>query len=164
VVPGIPSAVAVPSAAGIPLTHRGLSSSFAIVTGHEDPTKPGGSVDWGRLATAVDTLVILMGVAALPIVTDRLIAAGGAAVTPAAVIRCGTTPAQEVVTGTLGDIARRAAHLAPPAVTVVGPVVGLARALHEAGLPVVGVLAVPSRGLAGSWYARSVDPGGPQAP
>ena len=61
VVPGVSSAFAVPAAAGIPVSHRSLSSSFAVVTGHEDPTKAEASVDWARLATAVDTLVILMG-------------------------------------------------------------------------------------------------------
>jgi uroporphyrin-III C-methyltransferase len=66
VVPGVTSAVAVPAAAGIPVTHRGVASSFAVVTGHEDPGKPGGRVDWERLAGAVDTIVVLMGTAALP--------------------------------------------------------------------------------------------------
>jgi uroporphyrinogen III methyltransferase/synthase len=132
VVPGVSSAVAVPAAAGIPVTHRGLASSFAVVTGHEDPSKPGGGVDWERLAGAVDTLVVLMGVAALPAIARRLIAAGRDAGTPAAVIHRGTTPAEEVVTGTLGDIARRAAHLPAPAVIVIGDVVRLRECLQAA--------------------------------
>jgi uroporphyrin-III C-methyltransferase len=125
VVPGVTSAVAVPAAAGIPVTHRGVASSFAVVTGHEDPGKPGGRVDWERLAGAVDTIVILMGTAALPEIARRLLTAGREPATPAAVIRRGTTAAEEVVTGTLANIARRAAHLAPPCTIVIGEVVRL---------------------------------------
>jgi uroporphyrin-III C-methyltransferase len=123
VVPGVSAAVAVPAAAGIPVTHRGLASSFAVVTGHEDPAKPESAVDWERLATAVDTLVILMGVGALPRIAAQLLAAGRGADTPAAVIHRGTTEAAETVVGTLGDIALRAARLQAPAVIVVGEVV-----------------------------------------
>jgi uroporphyrin-III C-methyltransferase len=126
VAPGVSSAVAVPATAGVPVTHRGLSSSFAVVTGHEDPAKPGGGVDWARLATAVDTLVILMGVAALPDISARLVAAGRSVETPAAVISRGTTAAQEIVTGPLGEIATRSAHISAPAVIVVGEVAALA--------------------------------------
>jgi uroporphyrinogen III methyltransferase / synthase len=125
VVPGVSSAVAVPAAAGIPVSHRGLGSSFAVVTGHEDPAKPEPTVDWARLATAVDTLVILMGMSALRTIAPRLIAAGRDAETPAAVIEQGTTATQRTVTGTLGNIASRAAHLQPPAVIVIGAVAGL---------------------------------------
>jgi siroheme synthase len=132
VVPGVTSAVAVPAAAGIPVTHRGVASSFAVVTGHEDPDKPGGRVDWERLAGAVDTIVVLMGTAALPEIARRLLAAGREPATPAAVIRRGTTAAEEVVTGTLADIARRAAHLAPPCTIVIGEVVRLRRARRSA--------------------------------
>jgi uroporphyrinogen III methyltransferase/synthase len=117
--------VAAPAAAGIPVTHRGLSSSFAVVTGHEDPGKTAGSVDWDRLATAVDTLVILMGIATLPVIAARLIAAGRDPATPAAVIERGLTAAQRTVTGTLGNIAERAARLASPAVIVIGDVASM---------------------------------------
>ena len=136
VVPGVSAALAVPAAAGIPVTHRGFASSFAVVTGHEDPAKPESAVDWERLATAVDTLVILMGVGALPRITARLLAAGRRADTPAAVIHRGTTDAEETVVGTLGDIAARAAGLQAPAVIVIGEVVAfrslLARSLLDA--------------------------------
>ena len=136
VVPGVSAAIAVPAAAGIPLTHRGVASSFAVVTGHEDPAKAESAVDWKRLATAVDTLVILMGVGALPRIVSRLQSAGLAADTPAAVIHRGTTEAQETVVGTLGDIAARAAGLQAPAVIVIGEVVAfrsqLARPLLDA--------------------------------
>lgn len=125
VVPGVSAALAVPAAAGIPVTHRGLASSFAVVTGHEDPVGRGSRVDWERLATAVDTLVILMGVATLPHIAGRLLAAGRAADTPAAVIHRGTTEAEETVVGTLADIAERAAGLPAPAVIVIGEVAAL---------------------------------------
>jgi uroporphyrin-III C-methyltransferase len=138
-VPGVSSAVAVPAVAGIPVTHRGLASSFAVVTGHEDPSKPGRQVDWERLAGAVDTLVILMGVAALPEIARRLMAGGRDPETPAAVIHRGTTPAEEVVTGTLADIARRAVRLPPPSTIVIGDVVRLRECLHrvDAGISAV---------------------------
>ena len=142
VVPGVSAAIAVPEAAGIPVTHRGVASSFAVVTGHEDPAKPGSAVDWERLATAVDTLVILMGVGALPRLAPRLIAAGRAAGTPAAVIHRGTTAAQEIVTGTLGDIAARAARLQAPAVIVIGQTVALRPPLSA---PLTDLLALACR-------------------
>jgi uroporphyrinogen III methyltransferase/synthase len=136
VVPGVSAAIAVPAAAGIPVTHRGFASSFAVVTGHEDPAKPDSAVDWERLATAVDTLVILMGVGALPRIAARLLAAGRSGDTPAAVIHRGTTEAEETVVGTLGDIAARAARLPAPAVIVIGEAVAVrslvARSLLDA--------------------------------
>ncbi len=131
VVPGVTSAAAVPAYAGIPVTHRGLASTFAVVTGHEDPGKEESAVDWGRLATAVDTLVLLMGVKTLPEIVDRLIDGGRPAETPVAVIQSGTTPDQRTVTGTLADIVRRVqeAGITPPAVTVVGEVARLRETL-----------------------------------
>ncbi len=127
VVPGVSSAVAVPAAAGIPVTDRRLASSFAVLTGHEVSDRPTSRVNWRRLATAVDTLVILMGLANLRRTAGMLIDHGRPPATPAAVIAHGTTPAQRVVVGTLGDIADRveAAALTPPAVMVVGEVVRL---------------------------------------
>ncbi len=131
VVPGVTSATAVPAYAGIPVSHRGLAATFAVVTGHEDPDKSEPAIDWERLATAVDTLVLLMGVKTLPETVDRLIAGGRSPETPVAVIRWGTTPDQRTVTGTLGDIVQRvrAAKLQPPAITVVGEVVRLRETL-----------------------------------
>jgi uroporphyrin-III C-methyltransferase len=142
VVPGVSSAIAVPGAAGIPVTHRGLASSFAVVTGHEDPAKAGFPVDWERLATAVDTLVILMGVATLPRIAARLLTGGRRADTPAVVIHRGTTEAQRTVTGTLADIAERAADVPSPAVIVIGEVVGLRLTL---AFPLLDTLALPAR-------------------
>jgi len=134
VVPGVSAAIAVPAAAGIPVTHRGLASSFAVVTGHEDPTKPESTVDWERLATAVDTLVILMGVGALPRIAARLMSGGLAGDTPAAVICRGTTEREETIAGTLRDIAGRAARFAAPAVIVVGAAVAFRSCLDPSDL------------------------------
>jgi uroporphyrinogen III methyltransferase/synthase len=127
VIPGVTSAVAAPAYAGIPVTQRGLASSFAVVTGHEDPTKAESAIDWHHLARGVDTLLFLMGVGNLPEIVARLVEHGRAPETPAALVRWGTTPRQETVVGTLADIAEKvkAAGLRPPAVAVFGQVVNL---------------------------------------
>jgi uroporphyrinogen III methyltransferase/synthase len=127
IVPGVSAAVAVPAYAGIPVTHRGLASSFAVVTGHEDPGKGGPGVDWARLATSVDTIVVLMGAKSMPRIAAALMAHGRPPDTPVALIRRGTTEAQETVVGTLADIVARgaAAGLTPPVLAVIGPVVSL---------------------------------------
>lgn len=132
VIPGITSAIAAPAYAGIPVTHRGLAASVAFVTGHEDPTKAERDVDWEKLATAVDTLVLLMGVGQLPQIIERLIAAGRDAATPAALIEWGTLPRQRTVVATLGDIVAKAAEagIGSPAVAVVGDVVRMREALR----------------------------------
>ena len=127
IVPGITSAIAVPAYAGIPVTHRAVATSFAVVTGHEDPTKGESDMRWDKLSTGIDTLVFLMGVANLPHITAKLIENGRPADTPAAVIRWGTKPEQRVLVTTVGqaaeDVAR--AQLKPPAVFIVGEVVKL---------------------------------------
>jgi uroporphyrin-III C-methyltransferase len=127
IVPGVSAAVAVPAYAGIPVTHRGAASSFAVVTGHEDDTKLETAVDWGKLATAVDTLVILLGARSLPRIAAALLAGGRRPETPVALIRWGTTDSQVTITGRLDEIGGRAeaAQLAPPVVIVVGDVVAL---------------------------------------
>ena len=124
IVPGVSSAVAVPAYAGIPVTHRKFASSFAVVTGHETH-KAQSAVDWGKLANAVDTLVILMGLKNLPRITAELLKHGLSPETSIAVISQGTTESQERVTGTLGNIVGKAAHMKSPAVIVVGKVVDL---------------------------------------
>lgn len=124
IVPGVSSAVAVPAYAGIPVTHRKFASSFAVVTGHETH-KTQSAVDWSKLANAVDTLVILMGLKNLPRITAQLLAHGLSPQTPVAVVRWGTTNEQEAVTGTLADIVDKTAHVKSPAVIVVGKVVDL---------------------------------------
>jgi uroporphyrinogen III methyltransferase/synthase len=130
IVPGVTSAIAVPSYAGIPLTHRGYTSTVAFVTGHEDPGKEKSDIDWGALA-GIGTLVFLMGVKNLPQIAAGLIAHGKDPETPAALIRWGTTSQQESLTGTLASIAARAEENAflPPAVFVVGRVVELRKSL-----------------------------------
>jgi len=132
VVPGVTSALAVPAYAGIPVTHRALSSSVAIMTGHEDPAKPESVIRWDRLATGCDTLVFLMGVSTLPGIVSQLTRHGRSAKTPCAVIEWGTRPRQRTVTGTLATIVARTkrAAIAPPAVLVVGDVVRLRSELN----------------------------------
>jgi len=136
IVPGVSSAVAVPAYAGIPVTHRGVASSFAVVTGHEDETKDETVVNWAQLAGAVDTLVILMGARSLPRIAAALLAAGRPAGTPVALVRWGTTDAQETLVGPLDGIAAlaEAAHLGPPVVIVIGNVVALRERLAWFGV------------------------------
>jgi uroporphyrin-III C-methyltransferase len=129
IVPGVSSAVAVPAYAGIPVTHRKFASSFAVVTGHE-ASKGKPAVDWGKLATAVDTLVILMGLHNLPAIVAKLIAHGRSPETPAAVIRRGTTCDQETVIGTLADIVEKSVSFKAPTLIVVGEVVELKNQLN----------------------------------
>lgn len=132
VVPGVTSGVAAPAYAGIPVTHRNVSTSVAFVTGHEDPTKGSTDVDWSKLANGADTLVLYMGVGRIGEISADLVAAGKSPDTPVACVRWGTVAEQRTVTGTLDDIAERVseAGLKPPAIIVVGEVV----ALREAGL------------------------------
>lgn len=132
VVSGVSSAVAVPAYAGIPVTHRGLASSFAVVTGHEDPNKAGSSIDWEKLATGVDTLVFLMGTKNLPEIVAKLAGHGRPLDTPVAVIKDGTRPGQKVVVGSLKNIVDRVKgqSMGPPTITVVGEVVRLREKLR----------------------------------
>ncbi|MBA2520168.1 MAG: uroporphyrinogen-III C-methyltransferase [Chloroflexia bacterium] len=136
VVPGLSSATSVPGSVGIPVTHRGLSSSVTIVTGHEDPTTGEPAIDWDWLAASIGTLVILMGLANLPAICHKLIAGGRAPSTPAAVIASGTWTEQRVVTATLAALPALAAELqlVAPALVVVGNVVALRELLTAATL------------------------------
>jgi len=136
VVPGVSSAMAAPAAAGIPVTHRRLAASFAVVTGQEDETKTRPAVDWGALAHAVDTLVVLMGSRALPDIARTLIMHGRAPETPVALIHAATTPRQVTVTTTLAALADPGAapSLPAPAVAVIGDVVSLRASLGFADL------------------------------
>jgi uroporphyrinogen III methyltransferase / synthase len=130
IIPGVTSAIAVPAYAGIPLTHRGLTSTVAFVTGHEDPTKEKSDIDWQALAN-IGTLVFLMGVKNIEKIVKELIDHGKPPKTPAALIRWGTTPRQEILTGTLSNISMFAKErkFAPPAILVVGKVVDLRNTL-----------------------------------
>jgi uroporphyrinogen III methyltransferase/synthase len=128
IVPGVTSAVAVPAYAGIPVTHRRYTTLVTFITGHEDPTKEASTIPWDALGQNPGTLVFLMGVKNLAENCRRLVAAGRAPETPAAVIQSGTTFSQRTVVGTLETIAARAQAdgIKPPAVLVVGGVVELA--------------------------------------
>jgi uroporphyrinogen III methyltransferase/synthase len=130
VVPGVTAAVAAPAYAGIPLTHRDLTSTVAFITGHEDPTKEATSIAWDKIATGIGTLVFFMGVGQLPEIAAKLVSHGRSPQTPAAVIRWGTRAEQEVVTGTLGDIAEQCRGMKPPALILVGEVVALREKLR----------------------------------
>jgi uroporphyrin-III C-methyltransferase / precorrin-2 dehydrogenase / sirohydrochlorin ferrochelatase len=127
VVPGVTSALAVPAYAGIPVTHRGVTQDFAVVSAHLDPSMPGASVDWESLAKGPGTLVLLMAVAHLEAISSELIKRGRDGATPVAVITDGTMPTQRVLTSTLRHVAADAARyeVRPPAVVVIGDVVGL---------------------------------------
>lgn len=131
IIPGVTSAIAVPAYAGIPLTHRGVTSTVAFITGHEDPTKDQSDIDWQALA-GIGTLVFLMGVKNIAQITRELIAHGKSPATPAALIRRGTSPQQEVIAGTLATIAVQAQERSfkPPAILVVGEVVELRHTLR----------------------------------
>jgi uroporphyrinogen III methyltransferase/synthase len=132
VVPGVTAAIAVPAYAGIPVTHRTLASSMAVVTGHEDPTKPSPTVEWDRLAATSGTVVFLMGMKNLPAIVAHLTASGRAVSTPVALIRWGTRATQQTIIGTLENIVKKAdeAALEPPTVVVVGDVVNLRSKLN----------------------------------
>jgi len=127
IVPGVTSAIAAPAYAGIPLTHRQFTSSVTFITGHEDPNKTESMLNWDALAGTGGTLVFFMGVKNLPQITERLIGCGMSPETPAALVRWGTTPLQQTVTGTLATIRENVenAGLKPPCIIVVGHVVDL---------------------------------------
>jgi uroporphyrinogen III methyltransferase/synthase len=120
VVPGVTAGIAAPAYAGIPVTHRELSSAVAFVTGHED-----GTLDWPALAAFPGTLVFYMGVKALPRISERLVAGGRSPAEPAAVVERGTLPGQQTFTGPLAEVAHWAAEARAPAITLVGPVAAL---------------------------------------
>ena len=132
VVPGITAGVGATSYAGIPLTHRGITTSVAFVTGHESHGKANTEIDWEGLSLGSGTVVFYMGIRNLPQITENLLAHGRAAETPVALIRWGTRPEQEVLVGTLANIAEKArlASFRAPAITVVGEVVNLRETLR----------------------------------
>lgn len=127
VVPGVSSAIAAPAYAGIPLTHRLYSSTFAVIPGYEDATKEKSSIDWSKLATGVGTLVILMAIRNIENLVNKLIENGRSPDTPVAVIRWGTRPDQRTIVSTLKDLVSdiRENEIRPPSVIVVGDVVRL---------------------------------------
>ena len=132
VVPGVSSVHAVPSYAGIPLTHRDHASSVTIITGHDAPSSPANKVDWPGLAKSSGTLVVLMGLRNIRAIAAELIVHGRLPCTPVAIISRGTTGRQETFVGTLGTVAKLAsqAGISPPAVTVIGELVNLREQLN----------------------------------
>lgn len=127
IIPGVTSAIAAPAYAGIPVTHRDFTSTLTIITGHERPDKEESSIPWEQVSAGNGTLVFLMGVENLPFITENLLQGGRPPETPVALVRWGTLPFQEVLEGTLENIAEkvRASGFLPPAVIVVGEVVKL---------------------------------------
>jgi uroporphyrinogen III methyltransferase/synthase len=148
VVPGVSSAIAAPSYAGIPVTHRNVASQVTFITGHEDPTKPESMINWGQLAQLNGTKVFLMGVERLRHIAAQLLAHGAAPAMPVALVRWGTTARQETITGTLATIADLVEkhQFKPPAVTIVGEVVNLREELNWfEKLPLLGQRVVVAR-------------------
>jgi uroporphyrin-III C-methyltransferase len=130
IVPGVSSSVAAPMYAGIPLTHRDYAASVAIITGHRagDAEKP---VDWVKIANAVDTMIILMGVESLEGIVGKLLAGGISADKPVAMVESGTLPKQRTLIATLGTVIKeaKAKDIKPPSVIVIGEVATLGRKL-----------------------------------
>jgi uroporphyrin-III C-methyltransferase / precorrin-2 dehydrogenase / sirohydrochlorin ferrochelatase len=127
VVPGVTSAIAVPAAAGVPVTHRGVNHEFVVVSGHLAPDHPESLVNWGALAAMRGTIVLLMAVERIELFAEALRKGGRPAETPVVVVQHGTTSAERVVRATLADAAEviRSESIRPPAIIVIGPVVGL---------------------------------------
>src|ERR1700748_69781 len=133
VVPGITSAVAVPAAAHVPVTHRGVAQEFSVVSVHVPPGDPRSTVDWPALAALQGTLVLLMAVERLAAVAETLIRHGRSAQTPVSVIADGTLPTQRTIVATLDTVASRVLEdgVRPPAVVVIGEVVNVAAEIAE---------------------------------
>ncbi len=123
VVPGVTSAIAVPAVAGIPVTHRGVTHDFTVVSGHLAPADPGSLVNWPALAKLKGTIVVLMGLRQLPSIVDTLVRNGRDPQTPAAIVQEGTTRYQQAVRGTLAQLPKLGEGLRPPAIVVIGDVV-----------------------------------------
>jgi uroporphyrin-III C-methyltransferase/precorrin-2 dehydrogenase/sirohydrochlorin ferrochelatase len=133
VVPGVTSAVGVPGAAGIPVTHRGITQEFRVISAHLPPGDPRSTVDWAELATSQATLVLLMGLEYLGQVAETLIRAGLDSRTPVSVIVDGTLPTQHIITTGLSVVAAAVseAGLRPPAIVVIGEVVQVGAQIAE---------------------------------
>jgi uroporphyrin-III C-methyltransferase/precorrin-2 dehydrogenase/sirohydrochlorin ferrochelatase len=133
VVPGVTSAVAVPAAAGVPVTHRGVAQEFSVVSVHVAPDDERSTVNWPALAATRGTLVLLMGVERLAAVADTLIRYGRSGSTPVSVIADGTLPTQRTIVATLDTVGPRVLKdgIRPPAVVVIGEVVNVAAEIAE---------------------------------
>jgi uroporphyrin-III C-methyltransferase/precorrin-2 dehydrogenase/sirohydrochlorin ferrochelatase len=128
VIPGISSPFAVPAAAGIPVTHRGVNHDLTVVSGHLPPGHPDSLVQWGALARLRGTLVLMMAVDNAPVIAEVLLRGGREAGTPVAIVSEGTMPTERTVLTTLGELAGAIADegVRPPAVIVIGDVVAVA--------------------------------------
>jgi len=124
IIPGISSSIAVPAYAGIPVTHRGITTSFRVVTGHETPNKKISQIEWETFLND-ETIIFLMGLHNIGLITSKLISLGKRKDYPCAVVSKGTTKEQKVVVGTLEDITAKAKDLPTPAIIIVGEVVNL---------------------------------------
>lgn len=127
IIPGITSGIGSAEYSGIPLTHRDYASSVAFVTGHEDAKKSTGTVNWKKLATGVDTIVIMMGLSRLGLISKKLISGGLDKTTPVAVIQNGTTTKHKMIKGNLANISKKVheAKITPPSIIIIGKVVSL---------------------------------------
>lgn len=129
IIPGITSGIGSAEYSGIPLTHRDFASSVVFVTGHEDAMKTKEVVDWKKLARAVDTIVIMMGLSRLEIISKKLISGGLQKNTPVAVIQNGTTDQHRMIKGNLNNISKKVsqAKIKPPSIIIIGKVVDLSK-------------------------------------
>jgi uroporphyrin-III C-methyltransferase / precorrin-2 dehydrogenase / sirohydrochlorin ferrochelatase len=133
VVPGVSSVAAVPAAAGVPLTHRGIAQEFHVVSAHVTPSDERSSVDWRALGSSRATLVLLMATEHLPVIAETLMRHGRNGQTPVSVISDGTLPSQRTINARLDTVARHAAGagIRNPAVVVVGEVVTISEQISE---------------------------------
>ncbi|MDQ7043732.1 MAG: uroporphyrinogen-III C-methyltransferase [Sulfurimonas sp.] len=129
IIPGISSAISVPAYAGIPVTHRGISTAFKVVTGHISSDKNSSDINWDDLRSD-DTIVFLMGFKNIEIICKKLMELGKPEEYPVAVISKGTTPEQEIVVGTLQNITTKSKGLSAPAIIIIGEVVNLQAKLN----------------------------------
>jgi uroporphyrin-III C-methyltransferase/precorrin-2 dehydrogenase/sirohydrochlorin ferrochelatase len=155
VVPGVTSAVAVPAAAGIPVTHRGITQEFRVISAHIPPGDPRSTVDWAELGASQATLVLLMSLEQLVAIARTLIDSGRDSRTPVSVIVDGTLPTQHIITTGLGAVggAVSEAGLRPPAIVVIGEVVNVGAHIAELSRNVL-------RGAQGARVPTSPGPAG----
>ena len=132
IIPGITSGIASATYAGIPLTHRKIASSVVLVAGHEDPTKNTEAVKWKKLASAVDSIVIMMGLSRIGEISALLIEGGRNPNTPVAVIQNGTTSKQRIVYSSLENISNvlKDKEIHPPAIIIIGDVVDISKKIE----------------------------------
>jgi uroporphyrin-III C-methyltransferase/precorrin-2 dehydrogenase/sirohydrochlorin ferrochelatase len=151
IVPGVTSAIGVPGLAGIPVTHRGMTHEFVVVSGHLPPGHPQSLVDWPAIGRLRGTVVVLMGVDTAPAIAAALVEHGRAPDTPVAIVSDGSLPSQRIVRTTLADLPRTVAEesIRPPSVWVVGAVVGLQMLAPSGGGPIGSAAAAPAPSAGG---------------